>query len=265
MAQARSDSGWVGRIEVLVGTREGSFALGLVSALALSVSGCSATHERGAPAEMAVAPDGADAGQVPDDREPAVPLEPGCLIADAHVGALTPSCDIDSVVAGGFCQAGDAPCISYQREPGQSTPSSVCFKICASSSFGFSWQVGCASACNRMCAEPEAGVATARLDIADCAARPIEPCVDGVTMQLQLDRMLGTLVQDQGVSLQELWEDELIVHFENGCPSSFHALRHEAFPSLQSALTGPLGKARWACAMALECTSLYGGGTLAIQ
>ena len=250
-----------------MGTHEGSFALGamwLVSSLAMA--SCSETHARQVPAASTAEPGLGDGGTMPDTSELRIQSEPSCMVSEAYVDSLYAACPGPSF-DGAACQATDPACITYRRESGPSRPFGVCSATCwpSESGSGLAWSIECFGTCNRECAEPPAEAPVVRLDVSDCAARPVVPCMDSVLVQDQLDSMLRSLVSEHSVPLFELPEESLVVHFENGCPSSFHAQRLHEIPMVQQALSGPLRKVRWACAMPLECGEVLGPSTIATE
>jgi hypothetical protein len=189
-----------------------------------------------------------------------------CPITESFAATLSDDCVVDLSLRDMPCLVEGASCVRFEDVPGPDSLRSVCSATCSQGP-RLAWSVGCTTGCRHACAEPTPDTPRYELDIRDCEQRAVVACPSGsVTVQDQLDNLLRSLVSDANVSLQEVHEDSLVVHFEGGCPHSFHAkslLRQ--LVTLKPELRKPLAGLRWDCAEKLGCGEVHGPSAITAQ
>jgi hypothetical protein len=140
---------------------------------------------------------------------------------------------------------------------------SVCIAECERSGSGLRWSKRCET-CRHGCTRPTDARPFYELDTSDCESREVRGCVEQPgAIQTQLDADLRAVFSEPGLALLEIKEDSLVVHFENGCATAFHAAAFDRpLAELEGQARELLGHQRFACAMQLSCGMLVGPSTI---
>jgi hypothetical protein len=108
--------------------------------------------------------------------------------------------------------------------------------------------------CNRY-PSPTACQVAHRLEVQDCASRPLERCRQSYpsTRQYHLARLLDDLIAECGLSTPRL---NVNVLFENGCATEIRDQPRTGRPDVVECLAAKLAGRRFGCALGLSCGAL---------